>query len=115
MLTVKSISVAIVLKSKPYDFLTSRRLFLTSRVLSTFNTANNQNQKPRVRMHITRNIKVNLSETLNTANSHIVDADQGKSNKKDNNTRVSKHPSIACIRNTKVYVDVVRIRRKRTQ
>ena len=87
MLTVKSISVAIVLKSKPYDF-------LTSRVLSTFNTANNQNQKPRVRMHITRNIKVNLSETLNTANSHIVDADQGKSNKKDNNTRVSKHPSI---------------------
>ena len=49
---------------------------------STFNTANNQNQKPRVRMHITRNIKVNLSETLNTANSHIVDADQGKSNKK---------------------------------
>ena len=75
MLTVKSINVAIVLKSKPYDF-------LTSRVLSTFNTANNQNQKPRVRMHITRNIKVNLSETLNTANSHIVDADQGKSNKK---------------------------------
>jgi len=33
-------------------------------------------------MHITKYIKVNLSETLNTANSHIVDADQGKSNKK---------------------------------